>query len=80
MENVKETQRKKILEYLMEHPDGITSLEAIYKFSDHPITRLSAIIHSLRKKGYPIEKTMEKSSSKTRYARYYLVDEKEDEQ
>lgn len=72
-----ETQNKQILEYLMEHREGITDLDAIYRFRK-PITRLSGRIFDLRKKGYPIVKTMEKNKDGVhKHARYFLLDEEE---
>ena len=45
-------QRTDVLNYLREH-GSITQLEAYYKFPA-PITRLSAVIYDLRKKGHNI--------------------------
>ena len=46
-------QRTDVLEYLQNH-ESLSQLEA-YKIFPAPITRLSAVICDLRKKGYDIE-------------------------
>lgn len=55
------TQTEMVLWHL-QNCGSITSWEAIQKYG---ATRLSAIIYSLRKKGYPISMKLEQS--KTRY-------------
>ena len=52
------TQRQQVLRHLQEN-GSITSWEAIMKFH---ATRLSGIIYSLRKGGYPIVSTMESTT------------------
>ena len=64
------TQRQQVLRHLQEN-GSITSWEAIMKFH---ATRLSGIIYSLRKVGYPIGSTMESSNGK-HYTRYSLRQE-----
>lgn len=61
------TQRQQVLDHLKTQ-GSITSWEAITLFR---ATRLSGIIHSLRKSGYPIVSTMESNGDK-HYARYTL--------
>ena len=66
-------QCKKILQYMREHPDGITTWEAIREFG---CTRLPARIADLRRDGCMISKEIQ--TSKNRYgdtvcfARYRL--------
>ena len=48
-------QREDVLNYLKEHPEGITQMDAYLKFPA-PITRLSAVIFDLRKR-YNISST-----------------------
>lgn len=62
------TQRQQVLAHLQQE-GSITSWEAITLFH---ATRLSGIIFSLKKSGYPIVSTMETNGDK-RYARYTLV-------
>ena len=45
------TKQDRVLEFLKNHPEGITSLKAIELFG---ATRLSAIIFNLRDKGFNI--------------------------
>ena len=70
---MRETKKKKVLEHLIKY-GTISSLEAIYKYN---ATRLSSIIHNLRKEGYVIENNWEDSISsdgeKSRYVRYELL-------
>ena len=42
------SQRVDVLNYLKEHPEGITQMDAYRKFPA-PITRLAAVIFDLRK-------------------------------
>ena len=66
------TQKEEILEYLKNNKK-ITILEAIYHLG---ITRLSAIIYSLKKEGYNINTQMKlvkaKNGRKTSVAEYIL--------
>lgn len=66
------TQKEKVLEYLKNNKK-ITILEAIYQLG---ITRLSAIIYSLKKEGYNINTQMKlvkaKNGRKTSVAEYIL--------
>lgn len=65
-----ETQDLIILHHLKQHR-SITSWEAIQKYR---ITRLSARIFNLRKKGYDIRSVIEKNEETgTRFARYVLI-------
>ena len=62
-----------VLLHLKEH-GSITSLEAIEKYS---ATRLSAIIYTLRKRGYNIETIdmpfVDKYGTKSQYGKYILL-------
>ena len=66
------TQKEEVLEYLKNNKK-ITILEAIYQLG---ITRLSAIIYSLKKEGYNINTQMKlikaKNGRKTSVAEYIL--------
>lgn len=66
------TQKEEVLEYLKNNKK-ITILEAIYQLE---ITRLSAIIYSLKKEGYNINTQMKliksKNGRKTSVAEYIL--------
>jgi hypothetical protein len=68
------TQTQAVLEWLQSNA-SISSMEAIQNFG---ATRLSAIIFSLRQKGYNIETVMvdgrDRFGNPTRFARYYLRD------
>ena len=76
MESSTFSQNRKILHYLETHKNGITSMDAFTKFG---VTRLSARIHNLRKKGYPIVTEMctknNADGHAVNYARYKLHDE-----
>lgn len=67
------TQDEIILEYLQTNDKGITQLEATSKFG---FTRLSAIVHRLRKAEYKInakrESDINRYGRKISYVRYYL--------
>ena len=69
------SQNTDVLNYMQEH-GSITSMDA---FNDLGITRLSGRIFDLKKLGYGIKSTMEKSVNKrgkeVKYARYSLVQE-----
>lgn len=69
------SKTQKILEYL-EHKKTITSLEAFKKFY---VTRLSAIIYNLRKRGYKIT-TKTKCKDGTLYAVYHFEGAKGNEE
>lgn len=66
------TQREAVLDWLMSG-DTISSFEA---FKELGVTRLSAIIYDLRKKGYSItsedEKTVNRFGSTVVFSRYKL--------
>lgn len=62
-------QHNDVLEYLKTH-NGITQLDAYFKFPA-PVTRLSAIIFDLKKRGYNIES--ERISGKNCYGKYSCV-------
>lgn len=74
----KATQKQKILQYMMEHPKGITPQDAIRQFRCY---RLGARIWDLRHDGHPIEKELVSSEytdrdgekHRTQYARYYMA-------
>lgn len=63
------TQEKVVLAELMKRKKGITSWDMITKYG---ITRLSAHIHRLRRRGYEIISTMEPSKDGY-FARYILI-------
>ena len=67
------TQNDRVLDYLKNHKDGITSKDAFELFG---ITRLSGRIFDLRDMGYSILTTQESSKNRygdtTTYARYKL--------
>lgn len=64
----KPTKTKLVLDWMLDG-NSITSIEAFRMFN---ATRLSAIIFSLKKKGWFIDKSMEFSGD-TQFARYFLV-------
>lgn len=70
----KPTQNDRILAYLKNHKEGITSKDAFELFG---ITRLSGRIFDLRDMGYDIATEQESSKNRygdtTTYARYKLV-------
>lgn len=73
-ENV--SQVEKVLKYLRTHRKGITSMQAFWKYR---ITRLSAKIFDLRKKGYQIHTIKEDNTfTKGQHGRYVLVGEPEE--
>lgn len=69
---MKNTQTNIVLFHLIQH-GSITSMEA---FTDYGITRLSAAVFTLRKRGYDIDTTIEHSTNrygrKVSYAKYIL--------
>ena len=72
------TKTEKVLEHLKEH-GSITSWEAIKLYS---ATRLSAIIFSLRNKGYKIISEpvsfVDRYGDKSQFAKYVYVEDRED--
>jgi len=70
----KSTQIKRIWEYLKEHPEGLTTLECVYKLH---ITKLNTRISEMIPMGYKISKTWETKTNaygtKERYIRYKAV-------
>lgn len=76
--SVKYSQRKAILEHLKNNSVGITSIEA---FNLYGITRLSSIIHNLRKEGHIIVSneltTTNRYGHTVRYSRYTLIERSE---
>ena len=68
-------QADAVLEWMREH-DGITSWEA---FAELGVTRLSAAIYNLRKRGLEIEtqtlKTKNRYGSTVAYAKYVLEED-----
>lgn len=70
---MKKSQTRKIYE-LLKNGGKITPIRA---FSEFSITRLSAIIHELRKKGAEIETDLiENKNGGAPYAAYWVRDEK----
>lgn len=68
-------QQNQVLEYLDEHPTGITSMDA---FREYGITRLSAVIFRLRERGYGIVTEMcYNPKNNSTYARYYIEEREE---
>lgn len=69
---MKNTQTNIVLFHLTQH-GSITPMEA---FTDYGITRLSAAVFTLRKRGYDIDTTIEHSTNrygrKVSYAKYIL--------
>lgn len=63
--NLTKTQR--ILNALMQG-DRLTA----YKAAAYGTLRLAAVIHSLRQRGYYIERTIKKDQNGTRFAEYYM--------
>lgn len=50
------TQADRIIDYLMRHTEGLTSLEALEKFG---CFRLPARVSDLKERGFDIRRTME---------------------
>jgi len=66
------SQRTTVLNYLRKNKKGVTSMKAFWKWH---ITRLSAVIFDLRKKGFDIITIREPNTfSKGTHARYVLVE------
>lgn len=64
------SQKNKIRDYLLTHPQGLTPIEALQKFG---CFRLGARIHDLRDEGYIILTDMvQKEDGHGRYARYFV--------
>lgn len=72
------TQTERVLKYIEDY-GSITSLEA---FADLGVTRLSAAIFNLRKRGWPITSETEASTNRygdtVHYARYKLIGAKDE--
>lgn len=72
-------QTEQVLQYMREH-GSITQAEAYYHLS---IFRLGARIWDLKRAGHKIKSVLEdgfnRNMEKTRYARYFLVEEGETE-
>ena len=68
-------QRVDVLNYLKDHPEGITQMDAYIKFPA-PITRLASVIFDLRKHHRIISVDCEGHNcyGKTQYVRYRLVE------
>ena len=70
----KESQHKKIWNFLEVHPEGLTTLEACYKLR---ITNLPKRISEMLMLGYPISKTPEtyinSEGTRERIMRYRMV-------
>lgn len=64
---MKQTQEEMILEHL-ESGQHIDPMEALNLYG---VFRLAAIIHALKKRGYPIEKEIVRNGCKS-YARYHM--------
>ena len=71
------TQKERVLDWLNEHPEGITQLDA-YSIS---VTRLAEIIRVLKCAGVAITDVWEAGKNKygqtTRYKRYFLKGEQD---
>lgn len=70
---MKKAQTEQVLDYIKAH-GSITSMQA---FSNLRITRLSAAVHTLRKRGYDIQTNMVKRNGSI-FAEYILGGETED--
>lgn len=70
---MKTSQTQKVLNYLQNNDNGITSFDAFERFN---ITRLSSVIFILKHEGYKITSTLEKKKysdgSYSLYSRYKL--------
>ena len=66
---MKQTQTDRLLEYVQEHPEGITPLEALKVIGTF---RLAARVYDLRKRGHRIVEQDEVVSGGARVARYRL--------
>lgn len=72
--NKKETQQKKIIDYLNNH-DGMTPLDAIRAIG---CTKLATRISELKDKGYIFEQEMTEVTTRdgsTRVMKYWLIEE-----
>jgi hypothetical protein len=63
------TQTQTVLNHLTNNRK-LTSIEAIGLYG---ITRLAAVIHTLKSQGLDVETTMKNGVNKTQYAQYALV-------
>lgn len=74
----KTNKTTEVLNYLKEN-GSITSMDAFYKFG---ATRLSAIIFTLRRRGYDIQNkdrcTLDRYGNKCNFVEYVLMEEKHD--
>ena len=69
-----ESQTQKVLDYLMTHKKGLTSMKAFWRWR---ITRLSAKIYNLREKGYHIITYRDPNTfTKGYHGRYVLLNKK----
>ncbi len=66
----KPTQAQRIIEYMREHPEGITAMQAL---QDLQCLRLAARIHDLRGEGYQITEEPYTTSTAKRVSRYRLT-------
>jgi len=66
----KATQSERIIEYMREHPEGITAMEAL---TDLQCFRLAARIHDLRAEGHQITEEAYSTSTAKRVSRYRLT-------
>jgi hypothetical protein len=68
------SQRDKIINYLVHHPEGITSMES---FSALRITKLATRISELKDMGYQFRQAYESHKNAegetVRYMRYWLI-------
>lgn len=73
--NNRETQIKRIWQFLENHPEGLTTIEAAYRLR---ITKLSTRISEMIKAGYPISKTPESCVNeygvREHWVRYRMVE------
>ena len=54
-------QRQKVLNYMYEHPEGMTQLDAIREYG---ITRLGAVIFEIKKRGVPVDTEYQKVTNR----------------
>jgi hypothetical protein len=66
----KATQAERIIEYMREHPEGITALQAL---NDLQCLRLAARIHDLRAEGFQISEEAHTTGTGKRVSRYRLT-------
>lgn len=71
----KESQKERVLKYLVSHKKGISAIDGFTKFA-RPITQMHTIICKLREDGHKIETVMMKNKNTgTYYSMWKLSDE-----